>query len=141
LRGTIAPILALLYCVHGQEKSIMAKCSDRKILLGGVILSALLNATGQIFFKAARSAHSDASLFSLSAQPEIWGGLAVYGLSSVCWLWVLARAPLSFAYPILSLTFPIVVGVSAIFFSELILPLRWMGVGLIMLGVSFLART
>ena len=119
----------------------MSKRRERTILLGGVILSALLNATGQIFFKAAQSMHSDASLLSLFAQPEVWGGLIVYGLSSVCWLWVLARAPLSFAYPILSLTFPIVVGVSAIYFAELILPLRWMGVGLIMLGVSFLART
>ena len=119
----------------------MLQQGDRRLLLGGVILSALLNATGQVLFKAARAAHPDASLFSLFAQPEVWGGLTVYGLSSVCWLWVLARAPLSFAYPILSLTFPIVVGVSAIFFAELILPLRWMGVGLIMLGVSFLART
>jgi drug/metabolite transporter (DMT)-like permease len=110
-------------------------------LLCGVVVSALLNASGQIFFKAARAGHADASLSALFAHPEIWGGLAVYGLSSVCWLWVLARAPLSFAYPILSLTFPIVVAASAIFFSELILPLRWMGVGMIMLGVSFLART
>ena len=119
----------------------MSKWSDRTILLGGVILSALLNASGQIFFKAARAAHSDASMLSLFTHPEVWGGLAVYGLSSICWLWVLARAPLSFAYPILSLTFPIVVAISAIFFSESILPLRWMGVGMIMLGVSFLART
>jgi drug/metabolite transporter (DMT)-like permease len=106
-----------------------------------MILSAMLNATGQIFFKAARAAYPDASLSSMFARPEVWGGLTVYGLSSVCWLWVLARAPLSFAYPILSLTFPIVVGVSATFFGELILPLRWMGVGMIMLGVSFLAQT
>jgi drug/metabolite transporter (DMT)-like permease len=119
----------------------MPKWSDRAILLGGVILSALLNASGQIFFKAARSAHSGASMLSLFTHPEVWGGLAVCGLSSICWLWVLARAPLSFVYPILSLTFPIVVAVSAIFFSESILPLRWMGVGMIMLGVSFLART
>jgi drug/metabolite transporter (DMT)-like permease len=119
----------------------MSKWSARTVLLGGVILSALLNATGQLFFKAARSTHSDATLFSLFSYPEVWGGLVVYGLSSVCWLWVLARAPLSFAYPILSLTFPIVVGVLAIFFAELILPLRWMGVGMIVLGVSFLART
>jgi drug/metabolite transporter (DMT)-like permease len=106
-----------------------------------VVVSALLNASGQIFFKAARTGHADAALSALFIHPEIWGGLAVYGLSSVCWLWVLARAPLSFAYPILSLTFPIVVAASAIFFAESILPLRWLGVGLIMLGVSFLART
>jgi len=119
----------------------MLRQGNRRLLLGGVISSASLNATGQILFKAARAAHPDASLLTLFTQPEVWVGLAVYGLSSVCWLWVLARAPLSFAYPILSLTFPIVVGVSAIFFAELILPLRWMGVMIIMFGVSLLART
>ena len=119
----------------------MRKAASRRVLLCGVIVSALLNAAGQVLFKAARSAHPDVALSSLFAYREIWAGLAVYGLSSVCWLWVLARAPLSFAYPILSLTFPIVLAASAIFFSELILPLRWMGVGMIMVGVSVLART
>ena len=122
-------------------KNTMRKWNKRTVLLGGVIASALLNATGQVFFKVARSMHSDASLPSLFTHPEVWAGLAVYGLSSVCWLWVLARAPLSFAYPILSLTFPVVVALSAILFSESILPLRWMGVGMIMLGVAVLART
>jgi len=53
----------------------------------------------------------------------------------------LARAQLSLAYPILSLTFPIVLGLSAVFFAETITPLRWAGVGVIVVGVSLLART
>jgi drug/metabolite transporter (DMT)-like permease len=72
---------------------------------------------------------------------ETWAGLAVYGASSVCWLWVLSRAPLSFAYPILSLTLPIVVAASAFLFSEAILPLRWMGVMVVMFGIALLAGT
>ena len=52
------------------------------------------------------------------------------------------RGPkLSLAYPILSLTFPIVLGLSAVFFAETITPLRWAGVGVIVVGVSLLART
>ena len=43
----------------------MMKRSGRKVLLGGVIVSALLNATGQMYFKAARATQSDAALFSL----------------------------------------------------------------------------
>lgn len=113
----------------------------KKLLLGGVVISALLNATGQILFKYARGLHAEASLIELFSHGEVWGGLIVYGLSSVCWLWVLARAPLSFAYPILALTFPIVVMASGLLFAELILPLRWAGVGMIMLGVACLART
>lgn len=119
----------------------MLEWNGRKVILAGVIFSALLNATGQIFFKAARAAYSEASLLSLFTHVETWIGLAVYGVSAACWLWVLSRAPLSFAYPILSVTFPIVVCASAFLFSELILPLRWLGVGMIMVGVSLLART
>jgi undecaprenyl phosphate-alpha-L-ara4N flippase subunit ArnF len=132
---------ALLFCGLSDLPSIMSKLSDRKMVVAGVIFSALLNASGQILFKAARAAQAEASLLSLLTTPATWAGLAVYGFSAVCWLWVLSRAPLSFAYPILSLTFPIVVGASAILFSELILPVRWLGVGMIVLGVSLLAKT
>ena len=115
--------------------------SPRWTMLGGILLSVALNAAGQICFKAARMAQPDASVLALFLHPETWGGLLIYGLSAVCWLWVLARAQLSLAYPILSLTFPIVLGLSAVFFAETITPLRWAGVGVIVVGVSLLART
>ncbi len=113
----------------------------QRAVLGAVLLSVVLNAAGQVLFKSAYAAHPEASLFSILPRLEIWGGFIVYGLSAVCWLWVLSRAQLSFAYPILSLTFPIVVGLSAVLFSEFISPMRWTGVGLIVVGVSFLSRT
>jgi drug/metabolite transporter (DMT)-like permease len=113
----------------------------QKTTVLGVLLVVVFNAVGQILFKAARAAHPDASILSLFLQFETWGAFIIYGLSAICWLWVLARAQLSFAYPMLSLTFPIVVGLSAVLFSEAILPLRWAGVGVIVVGVSLLART
>ncbi len=107
----------------------------------GILLVVVLNAVGQILFKAARTAHPDASILPLFLQVETWSAFIIYGLSAICWLWVLSRAQLSFAYPMLSLTFPIVVGLSAVLFSEAILPMRWAGVGVIVVGVSLLART
>lgn len=107
----------------------------------GVLFSVVLNATGQILFKAARAAQPDASVPALFLHPETWAALLIYGLSALCWLWVLARTHLSLAYPILSLTFPIVLGLSALLFAETITPLRWTGVGVIVIGVSLLART
>jgi drug/metabolite transporter (DMT)-like permease len=115
--------------------------NPRWTMVGGILLSVALNAAGQLFFKAARAAHPDASVLALFLYPATWGGLLIYGLSAACWLWVLARAELSLAYPILSLTFPIVLGLSAVFFAETIPPLRWIGVGVIVVGVSLLART
>ena len=115
--------------------------NPRRIVLVGVLLSVALNAAGQILFKAARAAQPEASVLALFLHPDTWGGLLIYGLSAVCWLWVLARTQLSLAYPILSLTFPIVLGLSAVLFAETITPLRWAGVGVIVVGVSLLART
>ena len=106
-----------------------------------VLLVVGLNAVGQILFKAARAAQPDAPLLSLFLRFETWGAFIIYGLSAICWLWVLSRAQLSFAYPMLSLTFPIVVGLSAVLFSEAILPMRWAGVGVIVIGVSLLAKS
>ncbi len=113
----------------------------QRAVLGAVLLSVVLNAAGQVLFKSAYAAQPEASLFSILPRLEIWGGFIVSGLSAVCWLWVLSRAQLSFAYPILSLAFPIVVGLSAVLFSEFISPMRWTGVGLIVVGVSFLSRS
>lgn len=106
-----------------------------------LLSSVALNAAGQVLFKAARSAHLEASIVELAMQPVFLVGLMCYGLSAVSWLWVLSRAQLSFAYPILALSFPIVVWLSALLFAETISPVRWMGVAGIVLGVALLART
>jgi len=123
------------------QASPMSPGNPRWTVLGGMLFSVLLNAVGQLLFKAARMAQPDASVPHLFLHLQTWCGLLVYGLSAICWLWVLARAHLSLAYPILSLTFPIVLGLSALFFAEVISPMRWAGVGIIVLGVSLLART
>lgn len=115
--------------------------NPRRSILAGVLFSVALNAVGQLMFKAARTAQPDASVLRLFLHLETWIGLCIYGLSAVCWLWVLARTPLSLAYPILSLTFPIVLMLSVLLFAEAISPLRWAGVGVIVVGVSLLART
>ena len=60
-----------------------------------------------------------ANLSRYSFTIETWLGFMLYGLSGVCWLWVLSPAQLSFAYPVLALSFPIVVALSAVLFGEL----------------------
>jgi drug/metabolite transporter (DMT)-like permease len=120
---------------------IMSGQASTKMAWALLLSSVILNAIGQIFFKAARVAHPDATMVELFFFLETWAGFVLYGLSAVCWLWVLSRAQLSFAYPVLSLSFPIVVGLSVIFFSEFVTPIRWLGVGIIVFGVSLLARS
>jgi drug/metabolite transporter (DMT)-like permease len=124
-----------------QRRLSMAGMDSRRAVLWAVLLSVALNSGGQVLFKAARATQPDATVLSLFLRFETWGAFIIYGLSAICWLWVLSRAQLSFAYPMLSLTFPIVVGLSAVLFSESILAMRWAGVGVIVVGVSLLART
>jgi drug/metabolite transporter (DMT)-like permease len=113
----------------------------KRAALAVVLVSVALNAMGQLLFKAARAAQPEAPLLALFTEPLTWIGFIVYGLSAVCWLWVLSRVQLSLAYPCLSLTFPIVVACSAALFGESVSLERWAGVGVIVLGVSLLART
>ena len=123
------------------QSRLDSDANAKRIALFVLLLSVALNAGGQVFFKAARVNQPDASLIELFFHLDVWVGIILYGLSSISWLWVLSRAQLSFAYPILALSFPIVVGLSAIFFGEAISILRWIGVGCVILGVSLLART
>jgi drug/metabolite transporter (DMT)-like permease len=119
----------------------MSNLDSRRIAFIVLLFSVVFNSIGQIYFKATRIAHPTDSIFSLFYYVETWAGLILYALSALCWLWVLSRVQLSYAYPVLSLSFPIVVGLSAILFSEAISPLRWIGVVTIVIGVSLIART
>lgn len=119
----------------------MSGSNFKRSTVWGVLAVVGLNAAGQILFKAARVAMPEAPILSLFFQLETWAAFIIYGLSAICWLWILSRAHLSLTYPMLALSFPIVVGLSAVLFSESIFPMRWAGVGIIVVGVSLLART
>ena len=92
---------------------------------------------GQLLFKQAASA--------LPAQPQLqdwllngWllASLALYGLTTLGWVWILRQAPLHLAYPFMGLAFLIVPTLAWVFLGE---PLHWRtlaGGVLIMAGVA-----
>ena len=106
-----------------------------------LLLSIILNSAGQMLFKLSRVVHPQSSLLALFLDWQIWVGFILYALSTVVWLWVLSRVQLSYAYPVLALSYPIVVGLSVLLFSEHIQLIHWIGVGLIVCGVSLIPRT
>jgi undecaprenyl phosphate-alpha-L-ara4N flippase subunit ArnF len=67
-------------------------------------------------------------------------GMVCYGTSMFCWLAALGRLPLNLAYPLLSLSYPLVYlgAVLLPFFNETVNAQRLAGIGLIMLGVALL---
>jgi multidrug transporter EmrE-like cation transporter len=74
-------------------------------------------------------------------NPWVFSGLVCFGLSSVFWLVVLSRLPLSLVYPMVSIGYIIVALLSMIFFKENVSFIRWGGIAVIVLGVILISRS
>ena len=68
-------------------------------------------------------------------QPMIFVGMIAYGLSAVCWLSILSKVDLSFAYPMISIGYVAILLMGWLGFGEHVSWLRWTGVLLISLGI------
>ena len=125
--------------------------------LGAAALSAsiVLSALGQLGMKAGmqhlKLARADGELaWSLAFSPPLrdallWtlAGLAAYALSLLAWLAVLVRYRLSYAYPLLALSY-VLVYVGATSWPELAepaTPQRTLGTLLILAGVALVSLT
>ncbi|MDD4856726.1 MAG: EamA family transporter [Candidatus Krumholzibacteria bacterium] len=71
----------------------------------------------------------------------VLGGFAIYFVSSLIWLNILSRAELSWAFPILSLSYVLTVLLSPVFFHESFSAQRLAGTLVICLGVFLVGRT
>ena len=77
----------------------------------------------------------------LAGSPWVWAGLAVTGLSSLLWFDVISRVQLSYAYPLLSTSYVVMMLASWLFLSESPTLTRWLGVLVICLGVFLVSRS
>jgi drug/metabolite transporter (DMT)-like permease len=76
----------------------------------------------------------------LLAQPVVLSAFAAAFGAALCWMLAISKLELSHAYPFVSLSFVLVLFLSALFFGE---PLSWgkiLGVALIVAGVVVSAR-
>jgi multidrug transporter EmrE-like cation transporter len=69
-------------------------------------------------------------------NPLFYLAVLLYGMGFIIWLVVLSRLQLSYAYPILALSFFLVPLFSRFMFDEPISLLRWVGIGIICCGVA-----
>lgn len=102
------------------------------------LLNTLLMVCGQILFKLGsngKSINKVSDIISLVFSPAILLALTLYAGTTLLWLYILSRTKLSFAYPIQALAFPIVLIASSFIFREYIPINRWIGVGIIFIGV------
>lgn len=74
-------------------------------------------------------------------SPGVVGGLVLYGLGTVLWLAVLARAELSQAYPFVGLSFVLTAAMGYFLFADALTLGRIAGIALIVAGVVLVGRS
>ena len=71
-------------------------------------------------------------------EPRLWAGLTLFGISSLFWLVVLSRVPLSVAYPFVGISYIFVVAFARYVHHEHVPPVRWLGVAVVALGIAII---
>lgn len=71
-------------------------------------------------------------------EPRLWAGLFLFGVSSLFWLVVLSRVPLSVAYPFVGISYIFVVGFARFVLHENVPASRWVGVAVVALGIAII---
>jgi uncharacterized membrane protein len=138
--------------VNDQAEPVLAEKGSRKMLIGLILTSVVLAGVAQITLKTGVNHVTDAAgggdlrmnaenLKALLSSPIVWGGLLLFGLSAIVWLFALSRASLSFAYPFAALSYVLIVLFSVIVLHEDVPVLRWVGVAFIVTGIMLVAQT
>ncbi len=109
-----------------------------------------LNAAAQLLLKVATRplAHVEqfnigtlgSSVVILLKSAPFWTGMVCYGASVCVWLAALSKAPVSTAYPMLSLGYVVVAAVSVLWLGESMGPAKVLGIALICAGVVLVSR-
>ncbi|WAC06563.1 MAG: EamA family transporter [Thermodesulfobacteriota bacterium] len=110
-----------------------------------IFAAVALGVVGQVSLKKGMllsgSAGLNLSLIKVIFTPYIFLGLVLYGIAMFLWLSILSRVDLSYAYPMLSLSYVFIVLASWLIFNENLSFLRLMGVLCICLGVIMVGRS
>ena len=117
------------------------------LILAGVGLNAaaqllLKSATGPLgAFTRLDAGTLLAAILVLARSLPFWVGMACYGASLCVWLGALSRAPVSVAYPMLSIGYVIVAFASVLWLGETLSAGKVLGIALICAGVVMVSRS
>ncbi len=105
------------------------------------VLCVLGISVGQMLFKKAAQSISDASAWQQWAfNGWLVAAFALYGITTLAWIWVLRHAPLHLAYPFMGLAFLIVPCLGWLFLGEPIRLPTFIGGALILAGITVIAQ-
>jgi drug/metabolite transporter (DMT)-like permease len=104
-----------------------------------------LTVYGQLIIKARALAHGVENaamqnkfyyLLAMLTDVRVLSGFAAAFLAGLCWMLAIEKLELAYAYPFMALSFVLVPLGSTFFFGEVIPPMQWFGLALIVAGVS-----
>jgi uncharacterized membrane protein len=128
------------YSEKAKKEDGKEKNKDKTILgIILVILTTLLMSFGQLLWKLS-AAHIKFSFISLITNLPLIGGFVLFGLGGLTLVLALKQGELSIIYPFISLSFIWVTLLSIFFLGEKLVPMQWLGLIIVALGVVFVAR-
>jgi drug/metabolite transporter (DMT)-like permease len=123
------------------KRSIM----DLTFAIGLILITVALGASGELLFKSGVGQVTNldfsslqgviSSVLAILSNPVILAGFICYGIGAICWIFVLSRLDLSYAYPMYALMYAIIPIAAMVFLKEHIPAGRWVGIALIVIGV------
>lgn len=80
-------------------------------------------------------------LVKIFLNPTVILGLFFYGASLILWLLVLSKENLTFVYPLVAFSYVVTVTLSHFVLHEPVPSLRWLGLGVIIIGILLIAKS
>ena len=116
--------------------------------LAFILFSVALGAAGQILVKVGMRKFGTTSVLSIWSNlpkvftiPEVLFGFLFFGISSILWLAIISKNEISYAYPMVSLSYVVIFLFSIFLFHEKVSLLRICGLTSICLGVILITRS
>ncbi len=116
---------------------VLSKMTTQLWAIGLVVTATLIGAFGPILLKKA-SAKKLSKISSLIQNYHLFGGVALYAIGTLLFIPALKGGDLSVLYPFVALTYIWVSLLSVKFLGEKMNKLKWLGIALIIIGVSFI---
>ena len=105
--------------------------------IGVVVLASMIGSFGPILLKKA-SAKKLSKISLLITNYNLFGGVALYAIATIMFIPALRGGELSVLYPFVALVYIWVSFLSIKFLGEKMNKLKWIGIALIIIGVTFI---
>ena len=109
------------------------------------VIQSMLLCGGQVLLKLALI-----RMPAFSWTKAFWGSMLLnwqlatcglcFGLASLLWMYIVKAFPFSQAYPMVSLSYVFGMFAAIVFFHEEVSAVKWLGVGLIILGCMLISK-